>query len=139
MCWCAGAGTLTQQRDRQNGSQQHDTEQCEAVSISHDRCLRADYIADGDDGLVPCFPHARDPLPNEVLLQVAAEKLGIDGARRAVCEEVLLQVRAPFAGGRLEQRHMAVDDERVKLLAKTLVLLGLRCLTKARASASCYR
>ena len=72
----AGCSALAQQRHRENGGEQHDAEQGEAVGVAHDRGLRTDRIADGDDGLVPCSSHAGDPLRHRVLLQVA-ERQGL--------------------------------------------------------------
>ena len=38
---------------REDGGKQHDAEQAKAVGVAHDRRLRPDRIADGDDGLDP--------------------------------------------------------------------------------------
>src|SRR5579884_776329 len=84
-----GGGALSHHHDRQNGGDEDDSEQGETIGVAHDRRLRADRLADGDDGAVPCAARAR----------------------KAVRHEVALQFGEASAGRRFEQRHMPVDDE----------------------------
>jgi hypothetical protein len=48
----AGGGALSEERDRKNGDDENDAEQCETGGVAHERGLGADRLADGDDGTV---------------------------------------------------------------------------------------
>ncbi len=68
MCCPAGGCALAHQRDARDSNEQHDAKQGEAVGVAHDRRLRADRTADGNDGLVPFSCYAGDPVRQGILL-----------------------------------------------------------------------
>src|SRR5450631_1845226 len=54
VCAHAGCGAVFEHSNYHGGDQQHEPEQCKAVSVAHDRRLGADCVTDGDDGAVHC-------------------------------------------------------------------------------------
>src|SRR5438045_1746481 len=66
----AGSGALSEQRDRENGDDENCAEQGEAVGVTHDRRLRSDCLADGDDGAVQGSRGVGEAVRNEILLQI---------------------------------------------------------------------